>query len=418
MAGRHHHAPARRRRAPARLPRPGRHAAARAGRGARAAAGAARRAPGRVPRAARHRPALAAPGPARPRLGRRSSPAPGRGRPTTVASPAPTPPTRCAPAIVVAATRIHKAHKRLVRDGRTIDDYSPAVALHDLRKDAKRLRYLLECFGSLFPAVDVATAVKPLKALQDTLGTFQDTEVQAHALADMAEQLVDRGAAGRHPAGHGCGDRARAPPGAPRPATSSPPASAPSTATASTSAYERLSEDAEAAVVKVLATYNIKGGVGKTATAVNLAYEAASRGNRVLVWDLDPQGAATFYFRIRPKVKGGGKALVSGPPRPRRGHQGERLRQPRRGAGRLLDAEPRPAARGLEEAARHAAPGAAQRAEGLRPRLPRLPAEHLAGVGERVPGRRRAARARSSRRRCRSAPSSSSTASSRRTPRS
>jgi len=64
--------------------------------------------------------------------------------------------------------------------------------------------------------------------------------------------------------------------------------------------------------VKVLATYNIKGGVGKTATAVNLAYEAASRGNRVLVWDIDPQGAATFYFRIRPKVKGGGKALVSG----------------------------------------------------------------------------------------------------------
>ena len=64
--------------------------------------------------------------------------------------------------------------------------------------------------------------------------------------------------------------------------------------------------------MKVLATYNIKGGVGKTATAVNLAFEAASRGRRVLVWDLDPQGAATFYFRIRPKVKGGGKALVSG----------------------------------------------------------------------------------------------------------
>jgi CHAD domain-containing protein len=98
------------------------------------------------------------------------------------------------PAIVVAATRIHKAHQRLVRDGRTIDDHSPAVALHDLRKDAKRLRYLLECFGSLFPVTDVATAVKPLKALQDTLGTFQDTEVQAHALAAMADELVDRGA--------------------------------------------------------------------------------------------------------------------------------------------------------------------------------------------------------------------------------
>jgi cellulose biosynthesis protein BcsQ len=64
--------------------------------------------------------------------------------------------------------------------------------------------------------------------------------------------------------------------------------------------------------MKVVATYNLKGGVGKTATAVNLAYLAADEGARVLVWDLDPQGAASFYFRVKPKVKGGGKALVRG----------------------------------------------------------------------------------------------------------
>jgi cellulose biosynthesis protein BcsQ len=64
--------------------------------------------------------------------------------------------------------------------------------------------------------------------------------------------------------------------------------------------------------VKVIATYNLKGGVGKTATAVNLAYLAAAEGSRVLVWDLDAQGAASFYFRVKPKVKGGGKALVRG----------------------------------------------------------------------------------------------------------
>jgi chromosome partitioning protein len=62
--------------------------------------------------------------------------------------------------------------------------------------------------------------------------------------------------------------------------------------------------------MKVLATYNIKGGVGKTASAVNLAEIAAREGARVLVWDLDPQGAATFYFRVKPKIKGGGKGLV------------------------------------------------------------------------------------------------------------
>ena len=62
--------------------------------------------------------------------------------------------------------------------------------------------------------------------------------------------------------------------------------------------------------MKVLATYSIKGGVGKTTSAVNLAREAAVGGSRVLVWDLDPQGAATYFFRIRAKVKGGTERLV------------------------------------------------------------------------------------------------------------
>jgi chromosome partitioning protein len=64
--------------------------------------------------------------------------------------------------------------------------------------------------------------------------------------------------------------------------------------------------------VKVYATYNIKGGVGKTTTAVNLAYLAAASGQRTLLWDLDPQAAATYLFRVKPRVKGGSRGLVSG----------------------------------------------------------------------------------------------------------
>jgi cellulose biosynthesis protein BcsQ len=64
--------------------------------------------------------------------------------------------------------------------------------------------------------------------------------------------------------------------------------------------------------VKVLASYNIKGGVGKTAAAVNLGVLAARDGFRTLLWDLDPQGAASFLLRVRPKVKGGGRKLVRG----------------------------------------------------------------------------------------------------------
>jgi len=64
--------------------------------------------------------------------------------------------------------------------------------------------------------------------------------------------------------------------------------------------------------MKIIACYNIKGGIGKTATTVNLAYLASQEGAKTLVWDLDPQGAASFYFRIKPKVKKGGKGLLTG----------------------------------------------------------------------------------------------------------
>ncbi len=59
--------------------------------------------------------------------------------------------------------------------------------------------------------------------------------------------------------------------------------------------------------MKIIACYSNKGGVGKTAAAVNLAYACASSGHRTLLCDLDPQGASGFYFRIKPsrKLKGG-----------------------------------------------------------------------------------------------------------------
>jgi chromosome partitioning protein len=63
-------------------------------------------------------------------------------------------------------------------------------------------------------------------------------------------------------------------------------------------------------VSTVLATYNVKGGVGKTSTAVNLAYLAARGGSTTLLWDLDPQGASTYLFRVKPKIRGGGRKLV------------------------------------------------------------------------------------------------------------
>ena len=64
--------------------------------------------------------------------------------------------------------------------------------------------------------------------------------------------------------------------------------------------------------MKIVASYNLKGGVGKTTAAVNLAYLAAQDGLRTLLWDLDPQAAATYMFRVQAKVKGGSEKLVGG----------------------------------------------------------------------------------------------------------
>jgi cellulose biosynthesis protein BcsQ len=61
-----------------------------------------------------------------------------------------------------------------------------------------------------------------------------------------------------------------------------------------------------------LALYSNKGGVGKTAAAVNLSYLSAQTGTKTLICDLDAQGSATYYFRVKPKLKSGPKGFVKG----------------------------------------------------------------------------------------------------------
>ena len=91
----------------------------------------------------------------------------------------------------LASERISKVYKKMVKMGRAIDDDSPAEDLHELRKVGKELRYLLEFFTSLYPAEVVKPFIKTLKGLQDQLGRFQDREVQATALRNLAPDVAN-----------------------------------------------------------------------------------------------------------------------------------------------------------------------------------------------------------------------------------
>lgn len=55
--------------------------------------------------------------------------------------------------------------------------------------------------------------------------------------------------------------------------------------------------------MKTIALYSIKGGVGKTAAAVNLSYLSSLLSPPALICDLDPQGASSYYFRIAASKK-------------------------------------------------------------------------------------------------------------------
>lgn len=95
----------------------------------------------------------------------------------------------------LARGRLRQAYRNAARRGGRIHPDSPSDDVHALRKRCKELRYLLETFK---PVCDIAAhraLLKELKSLQDTLGDFQDGEVQREAVREFAVAMMEQGAA-------------------------------------------------------------------------------------------------------------------------------------------------------------------------------------------------------------------------------
>jgi len=93
----------------------------------------------------------------------------------------------------LAGERIRRVYRRMVKRGRAIGPDSPPSEYHELRKQGKELRYLLELFGRpLFSERSVLPLIDALKRLQNVLGRHQDREVQIAMLRSLADELAGR----------------------------------------------------------------------------------------------------------------------------------------------------------------------------------------------------------------------------------
>jgi CHAD domain-containing protein len=92
------------------------------------------------------------------------------------------------PVPALASQVLLKRYEKIHRMYSAMAHNSTETQVHDIRLQAKKLRYLLELFGSLFPAQEVACLTKRLKKLQNTLGDYNDLAVQQESLRNYVLQ--------------------------------------------------------------------------------------------------------------------------------------------------------------------------------------------------------------------------------------
>ena len=96
-------------------------------------------------------------------------------------------------AAALAEERLHTMFRKCRKRAAKITADSESELIHDLRKACKEMRYLMEVFRPLLDKNAYKSVIADFKELQDLLGEFQDGEVQAAALRQFAQEMVDAG---------------------------------------------------------------------------------------------------------------------------------------------------------------------------------------------------------------------------------
>ncbi len=96
-------------------------------------------------------------------------------------------------ASALAVERLHTVFRKCQKRAAKITADSESELVHDLRKACKEMRYLMEVFKPLCDKTAYRNVLADFKELQDLLGEFQDGEVQAAALRQFAQEMVDAG---------------------------------------------------------------------------------------------------------------------------------------------------------------------------------------------------------------------------------
>jgi CHAD domain-containing protein len=98
------------------------------------------------------------------------------------------------PLVEVVAGRAWRLSKRLALSAEAISEHSDPSVLHEVRINAKKLRYLIDVTSSFYDPDDLECVLTALKKLQRVLGDFNDARVQETRLVELGQAI---GAAGR-----------------------------------------------------------------------------------------------------------------------------------------------------------------------------------------------------------------------------